>query len=144
MKKEKDYIQDIAEIRSMMERTSKFLSLSGWAGIMAGIYALAGAFVAWKILNFHPVERLNAEYPVDRMTDIIIVAIIILSLAIFTAIIDSSRRARTRGETVWNSASKRLLISMSVPLVAGGILILILLSQGFVGLVLPLSLIFYG
>lgn len=61
MKEEKDYIQDIAEIRSMMERSSKFLSLSGWAGIMAGIYALTGAFVAWKFLNFNPGEISTAH-----------------------------------------------------------------------------------
>ncbi len=54
MKKEQGYIQDIAEIRSMMERSSKFLSLSGWAGIMAGIYALSGAYIACKYFGFNP------------------------------------------------------------------------------------------
>ncbi|MDZ7756326.1 hypothetical protein [Rhodohalobacter sp.] len=56
MKEEQDYIQDIAEIRSMMERSSKFLSLSGWAGILAGIYALGGAWIAYSVLEFHPDE----------------------------------------------------------------------------------------
>ncbi|MCK7509004.1 MAG: hypothetical protein MZV70_36545 [Desulfobacterales bacterium] len=57
MKDEKDYIRDIAEIREMMERSSKFLSLSGWAGIMAGIYALSGAYIAYKFMDFNP-ERI--------------------------------------------------------------------------------------
>ena len=54
MKEKRDYIRDIAEIRSMMERSSKFLSLSGLAGIMAGIYALAGAWIAYHYLGFNP------------------------------------------------------------------------------------------
>ena len=57
MKEEKDYIQDISEIRSMMERSSKFLSLSGLAGVMAGIYALVGAFVAYTVFDFNPVGK---------------------------------------------------------------------------------------
>ena len=56
MKEEQKYIRDIAEIRSMMERSSKFLSLSGLAGVMAGIYALAGAFIAYRTFSFNPVE----------------------------------------------------------------------------------------
>ena len=54
MKDEQEYIRDIAEIRSMMERSTKFLSLSGWAGIMAGIYALAGAYIAYAVFDFNP------------------------------------------------------------------------------------------
>jgi predicted lysophospholipase L1 biosynthesis ABC-type transport system permease subunit len=54
MRKEQDYIEDIAEIRSMMERSSKFLSLSGWAGILAGIYALAGAWIAFLVRRVQP------------------------------------------------------------------------------------------
>lgn len=94
MKEKTNYIQDLAEIRSMMERTSKFLSLSGWAGIMAGIYALAGVFIAWKVFNFYPVGKEAAEYPPDGMPGIIILAVVVLIFAILTAIIDSSRRAR--------------------------------------------------
>ena len=54
MKKERDYIEDITEIRSMMERSAKFLSLSGWEGILAGIYALSGVFIAYTIFDFNP------------------------------------------------------------------------------------------
>ena len=54
MKQQQDYIRDISEIRSMMERSTKFLSLSGWAGIMAGVYALIGAYIADRILLFRP------------------------------------------------------------------------------------------
>ncbi|MGK7368670.1 MAG: hypothetical protein ACNS64_00540, partial [Candidatus Halalkalibacterium sp. M3_1C_030] len=54
MKEERDLSRDIAEIRSMMERSTKFMSLSGWAGIMAGIYALVGVWIAHTYLGFNP------------------------------------------------------------------------------------------
>lgn len=141
MKDERDYIQDIAEIRSIMERSSKFLSLSGWAGIMAGIYALAGAWVAYSIFGFHPDEIF---YTSPNLTGVILLAIGILILALASAIFDSKRKARKRDENVWNATSRRLLASMAVPLFSGGILIAILLSKGLVGLIAPLTLLFYG
>ena len=141
MKEERDYIQDIAEIRSMMERSSKFLSLSGWAGIMAGFYALAGAWIAYSVYGFHPDEIF---YTSPNLTNIILLATGILILALVSAIIDSKRKAQKRDEKVWNATSRRLLASMAIPLFAGGILILILLSKGLIGLIAPLMLLFYG
>ena len=41
------YSNDIAHIRTMMERSSRFLSLSGWAGILPGIFALVGLVIAF-------------------------------------------------------------------------------------------------
>jgi len=141
MEEERDYVQDIAEIRSMMERSSKFLSLSGWAGIMAGIYALAGAWVAYSVFGFHPDEIF---YSSPNLNNVILLAIAILVLALVSAIIDSRRKAKKRDEKAWNATSRRLLTSMAVPLFAGGILILVLLSKGLTGLIAPLTLLFYG
>lgn len=145
MKEDKDYIRDIAEIRSMMERSSKFLSLSGWAGIMAGIYALAGSFIAYKVLNFNP-DRIQYTQP-EASTDflnVILLASCVLLLAICTAVFDSFRKAKSKGERAWNATSRRLLVNMAVPLVAGGILIIALGINGLTGLLAPLTLIFYG
>jgi hypothetical protein len=148
MKEEQDYIRDIAEIRSMMERSSKFLSLSGWAGLMAGIYALSGAFIAYSFLNFKPEAIVNSTLIAGSYTysllKVIFLAIIILILAIVTAIFDSYKKAKKRNEKIWNPTSKRLLINMAVPLVAGGIMILILILKGLNGLIAPFTLLFYG
>ncbi len=141
MKEERDYIQDIAEIRSMMERSTKFLSLSGWAGIMAGIYALAGAWIAYSVYGFNPDEIF---YSSPNLTSVVLLAAGILILALISAIIDSRRKAQKRDENAWNATSRRLLASMAVPLFAGGILILVLLSKGLIGLIAPLTLLFYG
>lgn len=144
MKEEQDYIQDISEIRSMMERSSKFLSLSGWAGVMAGIYALSGAYIAYAIFQFNPDEILYAGSESSNLDSVIILASLVLFLALGTAIFLSSQKANKKGEKAWNATSRRLITSMSVPLIAGGILILVLLSKGLIGLIAPLTLLFYG
>lgn len=148
MKKEQDYIRDIAEIRSMMERSSKFLSLSGLAGIMAGIYALSGAYMAYKIFYFNPDQIVDSALKSGSLSTglvkVIFLAILILILAIGTAILLSCKKATKRGERAWNATSRRLLANMAVPLVAGGILILISISKDLIGLIAPLTLLFYG
>lgn len=145
MKQEQDYIRDIAEIRAMMERSSKFLSLSGWAGIMAGFYALAGAWVAYAFLGFNPEGLLsNPSKSYSGLMEVILLALIVLVLAIGTAVFLSYRRAGKKGEKIWNPTAKRLLIHMAVPLIAGGILLLILIFKGMIGFLAPFSLIFYG
>lgn len=141
MKEEQDYIQDIAEIRSMMERSSKFLSLSGWAGILAGVYALFGAWVANSLLGFQPD---TIFYSYLDLTNILLTAGGVLVLALVTALLDSRRKAQKSEESAWNSTSKRLLASMAVPLFTGGLVIILLLQYGLLGLMAPFSLIFYG
>lgn len=148
MKQEQDYIRDISEIRSMMEKSSKFLSLSGWAGVMAGVYALIGAFIAYKYLYFNPYETVYTSFTKKEYTEgvmtLILLAGSVLILAVGTAIYFSNKKALKRNESLWNATSKRLLVNMSMPLVVGGILALILISKGLVGLVAPITLIFYG
>lgn len=148
MKTEKDYFRDLAQIRSMMERSSKFLSLSGWAGIMAGVYALVGAYIAHYVLDF----RLDTQSDLsiaggtlpENFRQVILLAVAILTLAVGTAMVLSSKNAKDKGEKAWNPTSKRLIVNMAFPLVSGGILMLIFISKGMIGLVVPLSLVFYG
>lgn len=150
MKEDQDYIQDIAEMRAMMERSSKFLSLSGLAGVMAGIYALAGAFIAYQVFDFNPTGPFY--YPGRPATGnvwndllpVIFLATSVLLLAIGTAYFLSSKKAVKRRETFWNATTRQLLFHMAVPLVAGGLLILLLIAQGITGFIAPFTLLFYG
>ncbi|WP_440999462.1 hypothetical protein [Fodinibius sp. SL11] len=144
MKEEQDYIQDLTEIRSMMERSSKFLSLSGLAGVMAGIYALAGAYIAYSHFNFNPDEISYSSFDSSSLSAIIFLAISVLLLAIGTAIFLSWKKAQKRNESAWNSTSKRMIATMAIPLSAGGIFILLLLSKNLIGLIVPSTLLFYG
>ncbi|MFC3199245.1 hypothetical protein ACFOET_16590 [Parapedobacter deserti] len=147
MKHEKDYFQEIAAIRSMMERTSKFLSLSGWAGIMAGIYALIGAYLAYGLFHVNADGLIVTPVLEDQSNALLKLAALALAtlfLALVTAILLSYKKANKRGEKLWNATAKRLLIDLAVPLVTGGLLILLLISKGFIGLAAPFTLIFYG
>ncbi|SKB47909.1 hypothetical protein SAMN05660226_01562 [Parapedobacter luteus] len=148
MEKEKDYIRDIAEIRSMMERSSKFLSLSGWAGVMAGIYAIIGVYIAHKLFHFNPGETAYTSttpgsWP-DNFTNVFSLALSVLILAIGTAIFFSYNKANKRNEKLWNPTSRRLLVNMAIPLVTGGVLTFILISKALLDLIAPFTLLFYG
>jgi hypothetical protein len=147
MKDDQDYIRDIAEMRSMMERTSKFMSLSGLAGVMAGLYALTGAVIAYLVFDFPAVQLAQRLSPGDLppvILQIILLAILVLVMSVGTAIFLSSKKAGKNGERIWNATSRRLLINMAVPLVSGGLLILIVIARGMIDFIAPFTLIFYG
>jgi hypothetical protein len=136
-----DYIRDISEIRSMMERSSKFLSLSGWAGIMAGVYAMAGAWIASTYFDFNPDEIV---YTSPHQGKVVVLALMVLLFALFTAVYFSWKKSAKQGQRIWNATSRRLIANMAVPLITGGTVILLLILKGLTGLMAPLSLLFYG
>lgn len=136
------YLQDIGEIKQLMNKSTRFISLSGLSGILAGIYALIGASVAfWLVDNFsHGTLILDGK--IFRL--IILDLILIAGLSIITAIYLSIQKAKKKGEKIWDSTSKRLLINFVVPLLTGGLYILIILGQQKYGQTAALMLIFYG
>jgi hypothetical protein len=151
--KETDIKDDLASIRNLMERSSKFISLSGLSGILAGVYALIGAIAAHNILKTGPANNLSFggdTYPGYDSNSIIVlgplafIALTVLFVSILTAIILSYRKAQKKHQPFWSKTSKALLFHMSIPLVAGGLLILIFIFRGYYGIVAPASLIFYG
>lgn len=143
MKEQRDYTQDLAEIRTMMERSSKFLSLSGLAGVMAGIYALVGAWIAFTQLGYTN-QGLATGSVYQNSGNLFLTALLVLVLSIGTATFLSHRKANRRGESVWNAASKRLLSGMLIPLITGGAVVLLLASNYLIELAAPMTLIFYG
>jgi hypothetical protein len=149
MKPIQEYEKDIASIRTMMERSAKFISLSGLSGVLAGFYALAGAFAAYYIVQY-PVSpfgfRSNPiqEQDPDALWKLIGLASLVLLLSVITAVGLSQRKAKRQGVHLWSSASRTMLINVAVPLVSGGIFILIMLNTGHFDLAAPACLIFYG
>lgn len=136
-------LQDLTEIRSMMERSSKFLFLSGLAGIFAGIYAIIGAYYVWSNLGFNP-DAVMYDYSAGDPFQVVLAAAGVLVLSIGTALTFSSRKASKAGENIWNPSTRRLLGHIAVPLLTGGILVLLLFEHMLFGLMAPLTLIFYG
>lgn len=129
-----------------MERSSKFISLSGLSGILAGIYALIGAVVAYKICfeNSQPVVMSNSEMNPANWQTLFIIALIVLIFSLFTGIWLTIRQATKKGERYWNPVSKRLLKNLAIPLITGGLFILILIFRGYYEMIIPVSMLFYG
>ena len=146
MKTEQEYIKDLSEIRIMMERSTKFLSLTGLSGILAGSYALIGAYLAYRLFYGRTEEGFFKTMPVENgaVLNLVFLALSILVLAVGTAIYLSSKKATKNKEVLWNPVSRRLVTNMAIPLITGGIFVLILISKGNFELLAPLTLIFYG
>ena len=142
-----DYIKDIQDIRTLMETRTRFLSLSGLSGILAGLYALVGAFLGHRIATTSasiPYHDLRNGYLSPTVMKLLALAGVLLLLSVATAYLLSSRKAKQRNESLWNKASLRALRSFALPLGTGGIFGLILISKGFLILIGPITLIFYG
>jgi hypothetical protein len=138
------HLQDITEIRSMMERSSRFISLSGLAGIFAGTFALVGASLGYlRIMSHAGGDHIRFMYDTPLLRFVVMDAVIVLVLSRIFAVYFTSRQARKKGLKMWDSTSKRLLINMAIPLIAGGLFCLILLRQA-PHLVDAATLIFYG
>ena len=139
---EQDYLNDISEIKNLMNRSSRFISLSGLSGIFAGIYALIGAAVAYWLVANSGREYLILDGNVFRliMLDLFLIAF----FSVVTAIFLTTRKARKNGEKIWDTSSRRLIINFLIPLVVGGAYILIILNQQKYGQTGALMLIFYG
>ncbi len=146
----KDYLKDIQDIKQMMTKSSQFLSLSGLSGILAGIYALIGAFMANAILpNYNRLGNELSREPLSLSEQeitfqLIAIAVIVIILSIITGLLLSSSKAKKQGEQLWNVSSKRLLFNFGLPLIAGGIFALLLLQKEYYGLIAPVTLLFYG
>jgi len=149
--KEEELHNDLASIRSIMERSSKFISLSGLSGILAGVYALVGAGIVYEalypripVINRSTIGLFYGRAMNMDTFDIIIVALIVLIASISTGVFLTIRKAQKNNQAVWGSTSRSLLLNMLLPLLTGGVLILILLDRGYYNVVSPLCLIFYG
>ena len=147
MKQVKEYEKDLASIRDMMERSAKFISLSGLSGVLAGVYALTGAIAAYFIIQY-PLSPF--QYRIESVANsailfkLILIAASVLLASISTGVLLSNKKAKKNGLKLWTVTSRNLLLNLSIPLGAGGIFILIMLYTGHFGLAAPASLIFYG
>jgi hypothetical protein len=152
MNTESQHLETLSEIRSIMERSTRFISLNGLAGVFAGIFALIGATAAF----FH-IGNVGRQYPSSSTYDtpevfsytsyyifFFVDAILVLSASIAVAVFLSVRKARRKGLKIWDHSAKRVLFNLLVPLSAGGFFSLILFYHGQFGLIAPAMLIFYG
>ena len=148
----RQHLETLTEIRSLMERSSRFLSLSGLAGVFAGLYALAGAGAIFYYFNQDPFAPLDfsdmkegsMSYNLSILIPLFVVAVLVFVLAVGTAFLLSIRHARKRGLPIWDKTARRLLINTFIPMTAGALFGGILLYRGLPELVAPVALLFYG
>jgi hypothetical protein len=142
------HLENLNEIRSLMERTSSFISLSGLSGVSAGIVGLIAAVVLHQKFMPYMEYRLGVVNTAAQRNELIYFGIVISALVLVVtfalAIFFTARKAKKNGMPVWDGSAKRLVTNLFIPLVAGGVFCLILIYHMYDWLVMPSMLIFYG
>src|SRR4030095_3779027 len=141
------YTDDIAHIRSMMERSSRFISLSGWAGILPGIFALSGiSFAIWliKISKSTGLYDNGIDNTSPLAIQLVFTAIVVLALSVFSSWYTCMRKAKAEHQSTWTPAIQNMLIYFSIPLLAGAIVAGWVYVKEDWGLMAPVILSFYG
>jgi hypothetical protein len=151
MNNREEHLDTLTEIRSLMERSSRCLSLSGISGISAGIIAILGAI---SVSVYHGTSIFSSAWErtytdggmlnENTMLFYIAVAAAVLILAVSFSVFFTIRKAKKNNLNVWDSTTKRMLVSLLIPLGTGGIFCMILLSDWYTALIAPSMLIFYG
>ena len=153
MKDKNQYLESIQEIRSIMERSSRFMSLSGLSGIAAGATAIISGTIAYFYLGstwrHEPMVTNNglnqSQASHEQIIFLMSLAAATILIAILSAYFFTRRNARRKNLPIWDKTAKLLTFNMSIPLVAGGLFILALVFKfGMYVLVAPATLIFYG
>lgn len=148
MKETSQHLEAIQDIRNMMKKSTRFLSLSGLSGVFAGIFALAGGAVAYyygqSIILDWAYEKEGALSLNEIYFRFIVLAACILGLSILTAYFFSNRKAKREGHSLFDHTALRVLINLSIPLIAGGGFCIALLYHGAVAFIAPTMLLFYG
>ena len=146
------HLDTLVEIRALMERSSRFISLSGLSGVAAGLCAMLGAAAAFYYLGLKPFQSTGAYYPIKEsfrwsmspFTFFALDAALVLLGALAGGLFFTNRKATRKGQKVWDAVTKRLLINLALPLVTGGIFCLALLRHGAIEMIAPATLVFYG
>jgi len=145
----KEQLEAIRDIRNIMERSSRFISLSGLSGVFIGIYALAGAWLAFEktisaSVSYFANEATAAQAEREWVMFFVLDALAVLVLSLLTATLLTIRNSRKKGIPVWDQTARRLMWNMMIPLVAGGVFCLAMIYNRNYQFLAPASLIFYG
>ena len=137
-------VETLQHIRSIMERSSRFISLSGWSGIWAGATALVGSFIAYGWLDGIGYTSRTYTYSETNITKFIVLAIALIIVAVLGGIYFTWRRVKRNNEVFWNGASRKLVVQMAIPLLAGGVFSLGFLYHDSPIYIPSMFLVFYG
>jgi hypothetical protein len=149
MNEQQQSFKALQDIKQMMERSSRFISLSGLSGIAAGSFGLMGAAIAYQwIGNYYNVYNSRGHWGKDDFSQLewklFLLALITMGLALFSGFYFTWKKARRTKAIMWNSSSKRLIINLCIPLLTGGVFVFAMLLNDEWKFIGPACLIFYG
>jgi hypothetical protein len=138
-------LETLQHIRGIMDRSSRFLSLSGWSGVWAGSTALVGAFIASKWVPYISVaHHLPGALFEPETIKMFVLAACIFIVALCGGLFFTWRKVKNQGLTLWNHASKQFVFQVMLPLITGGIFCIGFLYYGAIMFIAPACLVFYG
>lgn len=148
MKENIEYLKDLRDVKQLMERSSKFISLSGLSGVMAGIYALICAYLVYThIYRQELIDGENLKILIDspeNRVKMFVYGVITLLFAFDTGIYLTIKKARKHQHKIFSKAAYQLFFNLLIPLIVGGIVCIILIIRGEILYIAPLTLVFYG
>lgn len=140
------YLEDLKEIKDIMNRSSRFISLSGISGISAGIVALIGAYTAYKFVfignNYLTFESVSLS--TEQLYTLLMIASGTIIVSISLVIYLTTQESKRHKQKIWDQQTRRILLNLSIPIITGGFVCIMFLFRGFVGIAIPMTLIFYG
>lgn len=148
MNSKEDQLNALNDIRNIMDRSSRFISLSGLSGVFAGITALIGAYLAHneltKYLSGNFGYGVNADTEIEA--NLIKIGLSVLLIALAGGVLFTYRQSKRKKLPLWDKTAKTLLINLAIPLIAGGFFIIALLFNqvSSYALIAPSCLVFYG
>ena len=143
----KNYHEDLSHIRSMMERSSRFISLSGLSGVVAGLAAIIGAVYVYFVFQREGIDYFDGERNIfgpSLVKELVVTGVVILGVALLSGYIFTANKSKKKGLKIWDATTKRLLVTFAVPLVTGGFFCLALLYHHLFVFIAPATLLFYG
>lgn len=145
MEKHEEQLAAIQEMRDMMDQATRFKSISGLSGILAGIFTFICTYTIYLVTGISPFE----SEALDRMwlmssQALILCFISLLIICIGIGFYLAMRNANQSGKSAWDNAAKRLAFSLAIPVFAGGIFSILLTRFGLIAIAAPATLLFYG
>ena len=146
---EQQSLEDLQHIKRIMERSSRFISLSGLSGISAGLCALTGAWMASREIHCWvkgdcQLSGLISSAGKGLLSDLVWIAVFTFMAAFVFAFFFTWLRSKRDKIPIWGSTTLRLFWNTLIPVLVGGIFLIRMMQLGEYQLVPPGCLLFYG
>ena len=148
----KEALNTLSEIKDMMERSSRFQTISGWSIILIGLYASIVSLGAWLTMGggaslgwLPDIWQQRAASLSRNPTALILIAALLVVVSMGTVCLMSYvKTKRVNKHFSFDKTVRRPLVNFLVPAVAGALFCVAMLFQQHYGLTSSIMLIFYG